>query len=73
MVEGNLDHQSSADVQINYQSGTNGNKNLGVGNYREKSAITGMLCKQVLAYVKCHQGCYLGVDTSVMDLLGCWL
>jgi hypothetical protein len=71
--DGTTSHQSSADVKIHYQSSADAKTSFCDGNYREKSAIMGMLCKRVLAYVKWHQGCYLGVDTSMMDLLGCWL
>jgi hypothetical protein len=37
-----------------------------------KSAITGVLCKRVLAYVKWCKGYYLDIDVSVMDSLGWW-
>jgi hypothetical protein len=73
VVDAYPSHQSGADAKINYQSSADGRSYLHDRNYRDKSAITGMLCKRVLAYVKWHQGCYPGVDTSMMDSLGCWL
>jgi hypothetical protein len=73
MVDEETDHQAGLDGKINYQSGADGNRHLGDGNCQSRSAIMGVLCKQMLAYVKWHQGCYLGIDRLVMDSLGHWL
>jgi hypothetical protein len=73
VVDEAIKHQSGIDGKINYQSGADGKRYLGDGNYQSKSAITGVLCKQVLAYVKWCKGYFLRVDASVMDSLGCWL
>jgi hypothetical protein len=73
MIDETIKHQIGVDGKINYQSGANRKSDLGDGNCQSKSAITGVLCKWVLAYVKWHKGCYPGIDVSVMDSLGCWL
>jgi hypothetical protein len=73
VVDETIKHQTGFDGKINHQSSADGNRYLGDGNCQSKSAITRVLCKWVLAYVKWCKGCYLGIDVSVMDSLGCWL
>jgi hypothetical protein len=73
VVDETIKHQTGIDEMINYQSGTDGKRYFGDGNYQSKSAITRVLCKRVLAYVKWHKGCYPDIDKSVMDSLGWWL
>jgi hypothetical protein len=73
VIDKTSNHQAGTDAKIHYQSGTDGKNHSCDGHYRDKSTITGMLCKRVLAYVKWCQGCYPEVDTSVMNSSGHWL
>jgi hypothetical protein len=66
MVDEMIKHQAGIDGKINYQSSADSKWYLSDGNCQSRSTIMGVLCKQVLAYVKWHQGCYPGVDRSVM-------
>jgi hypothetical protein len=73
MIDGISDHQAGTDGKCHHQSSADENRYFGDGNQQSRSTITSTLGKLVLTYVKWHQGCYPGIDRSVMDSLGCWL
>jgi hypothetical protein len=59
-----------------HHSGTDGISDHQAGSdekIRHQSAITGKLCRRVLAHIKWQTGVDTDVDASVMDVLGCWL